>query len=147
MMRPLLVSVALFSVLGAAGAARADNLPPGELHSIAVGALATTAHLDVPTAERVQAVVERYRDPILAARIDSTTTLRQLNFVLRSEHPDDRRVKKLSEALIAHRARLEKLKEDRVRDIGKVLTAPQFGRLLVSWRTIERAIRKEARRS
>ena len=92
-------------------------------------------------------VVDRYRDSILAARIDSTTTLRELKLVLRDPKPDERRVKKLSEALIAHRARLHKLQDERVRDMGKVLTPAQFGRLLASWRAVDRAIQKEARRS
>jgi Spy/CpxP family protein refolding chaperone len=135
------------SLLVAAGVARADNLPAAEVHNIAVQALERSVQLDAPTAERVQSVVDRYRDSILAARIDSTTTLQQLKLVLRDPHPDDRRVKKLNEALIAHRARLTKLREERVHDMSKVLTPPQFGRLLVSWRAIDRAIRKEARRS
>jgi Spy/CpxP family protein refolding chaperone len=144
MMRRALIPIAL---LVATGVARADNLPASELHSIAVTALVNSVQLDTPTAERVQSVVDRYRDSILTARIDSTTTLHQLKLVLRDAHPDDRRVKKLNDALIAHRARLEKLKEERVHDMEKILTPPQFGRLLVSWRAIDRAIRKEARRS
>ncbi len=130
-----------------AGAARADSLPHAEMRTIAVNALVSTVHLDESTAERVQSVIDRYRDSMLAARIDSTTTMQELKLVLRTDKPDERRVKKLSDSLLAHRAQIHKLQTERLHDLSKVLTPAQFGRLLAEWRNVERTIRKEARRS
>jgi Spy/CpxP family protein refolding chaperone len=130
-----------------AGSANADRISHAEMRSIAVNALVNTVHLDEASAQRVQAVADRYYDSILSARIESTTTMRELSLLLRSPKPDERRVRKLSETVIAQRARLRKLQDERMHDMSKVLSSVQFGRLLTSWRAVERNIRKDARRS
>ena len=56
-------------------------------------------------------------------------------------------MRKLTDSVIAHRAQLRKLQDERMHDMSKVLSPAQFGRLLTSWRAVERNIRKEARRS
>lgn len=128
-----------------AGVAHADPLPRSQVRSLALTALVNTVQLDDAAAARVQAVVERYREPMESARIESTTTLHELRLVLRDEHPDERRIKKLAEALVTRRAEVNKLRAERLHDMSRVLTPSQFGRLLVSWRAVNRALQREAR--
>jgi hypothetical protein len=129
-----------------AGVANAGQLSRAQLHAVAVRALVDEAQLDPASAERVQSVVEEYRGRILTARIDSVTTLSELKRLVRTERPEPRRVQKLTSALLVHRAELQKQKDERTRAIAKVLTPLQFGRLLSSWRSVDRAIRNQVPR-
>ncbi|HZS39726.1 MAG TPA: periplasmic heavy metal sensor [Polyangia bacterium] len=134
--KPISLLFALAVSLSAAGA-RADAR-----RDVAIHALQQKAQLDPATAERVQQVVDRYHAQLAELRRADANALRELRLLLRDEHPDDKRVKKLSEQLLASRARLAKVKGDRLRDLGKVMTPSQFGRLLVSWRSVNHAIRR-----
>ena len=137
----------LLSVVLFAGVAHAGTVSKAQRHIIGVRALVNEAQLPPSSAERVQSVVEKFRDRIFAARIDSVTTLSELKRQLKSERPDPRRVEKLSAALLTHRAELQKQKDERTRAMAKVLTPIEFGRLLSTMSAVDRAIRTQLPRS
>ncbi len=130
--RTIPVIVALLS----GGVARADAN-----HDAAVQAIEQKAQLDGPSAERAQKIMERYRGPIGDLRRANRENIHELRALLRGERPDEKRVQKLEQQVFAARAKLTQLKAERMRELEKVLTPAELGRLLVAWTRVNRAIR------
>ncbi len=132
--------VIAIAVLGAtAQAARADQT--------VVQALQKRVALDAPSAERVQKVMDRYDGSIRDLRLQSSKSLHELRLLLRNETVDQKRVKRLADEVLANRVRMQKIQTERLHDVEKVLTPPQFGKLLVSWRAVNRTIRLERQKA
>ncbi len=137
MISRMVIAIAL---LGAsAQAARADRT--------VVKALEKRVAFDAPSAERVQQVMDRYDTPIRELRHQSSASLHELRLLLRNEEPDAKRLKRLADQVLANRTHMNKLQGDRLHEVEKVLTPSQFGKLLVSWRAVNRTIRLERQKA
>jgi hypothetical protein len=110
-------------------------------HDAAVQAIEQKAQLDGASAERAQKIMERYREPIGDLRRANRETIHELRALLRTERPDEKRVKKLEDQVFAARTKLQQLKAERMHELEKALTPAELGRLLVAWTRVNRAIR------
>lgn len=111
------------------------------LHDVGVRVLQQKAALDAASADKVQAVVDRYKPKLDPLRHEDLQIMRRLRGAT-----DDREAKKLTDKLLKNRQRLQSLKVDRLHDIGKLLTPTQLARLITSMPTIDRAVHREARK-
>jgi hypothetical protein len=121
------------------GAAKADPNPTVR-RQLAIEAVEHKADLDAATATRVEDVVERYREQLKTARNDRREAARELRLALRHQRSDDR-VRALEGRLAQATAAMRKCESERMRDLGNVLTPTQLGRLMISWRAINHALR------
>jgi Spy/CpxP family protein refolding chaperone len=132
------LAMSLLVCLG--GAARADWNPATRRH-VAIEAMEKRAHLDETKAARVEDVVERYVEPMKSARQERRDAMRELRGLLRSGQPSEPQLRRLEQNVAQSAARLHQLEADRMRDLGKVLTPAELGRLMVSWRAINYSLR------
>ena len=139
-MRPLPWVVAF--VLLAGGVARADHASVRQAH---VATMANELKLDDATAERAQAIVDRYNARMTPLRRSDGELVVALRTQLRLSAPEAARMKSLSGELVRNRARLQALRDDRLRELQKLLTPEQFSRLLLRWPSLTRQFRREAR--
>jgi Spy/CpxP family protein refolding chaperone len=116
-----------------------------KLRAAAVDALVEDVQLDPATAEKVQQVNDKYKKPIADLRRDDAQTLRDLRTLVGEKSTDGKKLKQLSERLTANRDKLTKLRGKRLDEMRKVTTPQQFARLLVSWRSVNRAVHREQR--
>lgn len=139
-MRPL----PLFVVMLLAGpVARADGSAMRQAH---VATLAAELRLDPPAAERVQSLVDKYKARMAPLERADVALVEQLHTMLLLSAPDAQRMKWASATLVKNRQKLQSLRDDRLRELQKMLTPDQFARLLVRWSTLTREFRREARR-
>jgi hypothetical protein len=141
------VTIPLILTLTAAGqsvfARELTDTERAQLRAAAVHALVDRVQLDRATAEKVQQVADRYHDRMHAAQQKDLTVLRDLRRELTLGQPDAKRVRRLSDSLVDGRARLEKLRAERLREMEKVMKPAEFAKLLVQWPTVNRALRQQ----
>ncbi len=135
-------SFLLFAVLLAGPVARADG-PVRQAH---VATLAAELHLDAPAAERVQSLLERYKERMAPLQRADVALVDQLHTLLLLSTPDAQRMRWASSTLVKNRQKLQSLRDDRLRDLQKMLAPEQFARLLVRWSALTREFHREARR-
>ncbi len=126
--------------LSIGGAARADWNPQTRRH-VAIEAMEKRARLDEAKATRAEDVVERYVEPLKAARQERRDATHELKQLLRAEKPNEVRIRKLEERVSQAASKLHQIESDRMRDLGKVLTPAELGRLMLSWREINHSLR------
>ena len=112
-------------------------------HDFAVATLVGKAHLDQASADKVQAIVEKFRDKIDPIRHQDRELVRALRVQLAGT-PNDKAVAKLADQLVKNRAKLRDLRADRLHAIEKALPPPVFARLLLAMPRIDRALQKHA---
>jgi hypothetical protein len=106
-------------------------------------ALMDKADLDAAAANRVEEVNDRFRPELRELRRERVRIARELRGQLRLG-AKEARLKTLDNELLDNTARLEAAHGQRMRELAKVLTPSQFGRLLMSWRAIQRSVRRGA---
>jgi hypothetical protein len=131
-------------VLLLAHTARADGTSLRRAH---ITTLATELHIDAPAAERVQSLLDKYKGRMAPLQRADSGLLEQLHTLLLLSTPDAQRMKWVSGALVKNRQKLQSLRDDRLRELQKMLTPEQFSRLLVRWSAMSNEFRREARRA
>lgn len=126
-------SIAMVMAISLGGASAFAQ--PNSMHEVGVRALEAKAALDAGSAEKVQAVVDRYKPKMDPLRKEDQRILKQLRGTV-----DDAQAKSLTSKLEKNRKKLRSLRADRLRDIEKLLTPAQFGRLVASMSRVDRAI-------
>jgi Spy/CpxP family protein refolding chaperone len=131
-------SMALVMTISLGGA---PAFAQSSLHAVGVHALETKAALDAASAEKVQAVVDRYKPKMDPLRQEDLRILHEIRGTV-----DDGQAKSLTAKLSKNRKKLASLKADRLNDIEKLLTPSQFARLLASMSRVDRAVHREAKK-
>jgi hypothetical protein len=124
--------------------ARADGAPLRQAH---VATLANELRIDAPLAERVQSLLDKYKQRMAPLQRADAALIEQLNTLLLLSAPDAPRMKWVSGTLVKNRQKLQALRDDRLHELQKMLTPEQFSRLLVRWSALTNQFRREARRA
>ncbi len=139
-MRPL----PLFAVLLLAGpVARADGASLRQAH---VATLAAELRLDAPAAERVQSLLDKYKERMAPLQRADAALVDQLHTLLVLSAPDGQRMRWAAGTLVKNRQKLQSLRDERLLELQKLLPPEPFARLLVRWSMLTRQFRREARR-
>jgi hypothetical protein len=145
-MRVLICALALAVTPAFAPSAAAQEVT-SQNRSFAVETLMQKARLDQPTADKVQAIVDKYRDKIDGLRHQDRELVRALRVHLATTTADrksDKALAKIADELLSNRKKLRDLRADRLRAIEKALPPPAFARLLVAMPRIDRALWKHS---
>jgi Spy/CpxP family protein refolding chaperone len=105
--------------------------------------LAEVLKPDAPTAVKLQEISEKYGDQLMALRDQASAAKRDLVKQLQSATPDQAAVTRLTEQLLNLGGRTNRLEEERMTAVKRVLTPVQFGRFLVAWPKINRQIQEK----
>jgi hypothetical protein len=134
--------LALFAVMLVGPLAWADAPPVRQTHLVT---LEHRLQLDADTAERIQSLIDKYNVKIAPLQRADVALLGQLRAQLALAVPDYARMQSLSGELVKNRQKLQALRDDRLRELQRLLAPDQFSRLLVRWPSLTRALRREAR--
>ena len=134
--------LALVAAMLVGSLARADAPPVRQAHLVT---LEHRLQLDADTAERMQSIIDKYNVRIAPLQRADVALLGQLRTQLALTVPDYARMKSLSGKLVENRQKLQALRDERLRELQKLLQPDQFSRLLVRWPSLTRALRREAR--
>jgi hypothetical protein len=105
--------------------------------------LAEVLKPDAPTAVKLQEISETYGDQLLVLRNQASAAKRDLVKQLQSPTPDQAAVTRLTEQVLNLSGRTNRLEEERMTAVKRVLTPVQFGRFLVAWPKINRQIQEK----
>lgn len=125
--------------------ARAGRAPT--LREAQITTLEQRLQLDGDTAGRMQSLIDKYNAKIAPLSRADVALLAQLRQQLALTLPDAQRLRSLSSELIKNRAKLQTLRDDRLREMQKLLAPDQLARLFVQWPYVTRELRHEARRA
>lgn len=105
--------------------------------------LAEVLKPDAPTAAKLQDISETYGDPVMQLHEQARTARRDLVKQLQNQTPDQAAVGRLTEQLQSLRSKANRLDEERMTAVRKVLTPIQFGRYMLAWPKINRQIQEK----
>jgi hypothetical protein len=124
-----------------AATAHADPQRALSRRDAAIQILEEKAQLDAQTAGHVQDVVDRFRPEIKSARDERRAALREIKLILRNEKPAQSRIRAAEQRLETTNAHLRALDQKRMDALKAVTTPEQLGRVILSWRSVNRALR------
>lgn len=105
--------------------------------------------LDERGATRVAPILDRAYDEIAGITTDSGEARRELKMIVMVQPPDDGRMNRLIDRLLANKAKIESIEMNMFAEVRKVLTASQVARLVVVLpeinHQIQQAIKNAAR--
>lgn len=104
--------------------------------------LAEVLKPDAATAAKLQEISEKYGDQVMVLHDQAGAARRDLVKQLQSPTPDQAAVTRLTEQLLSLTGRTNRLEEERMTAVKRVLTPVQFGRFLVAWPKINRQIQE-----
>ena len=103
--------------------------------------------LDEAGAGRLFTVLGKYDDLILPLKVEVGQARREIKQLIDSGKWDDAAAGKLIERILAARAQIARLEEQRSAEVRKVLTTRQFAILVVELPEIERDIERQIRKA
>ncbi len=109
--------------------------------------LADVLKPDAPTATKLQEISEKYGDPVMQLHEQARTARRDLVKQLQNPAPDQAAVGRLTEQLLGLRGKFNRLEEERMTAVRKVLTPVQFARYMLAWPKINRQIQEKIYRA
>jgi Spy/CpxP family protein refolding chaperone len=87
--------------------------------------------LDEATSARVFPILSRYDEREMAVAAERQAIMHDLREATEAPHPDDARLTATLNKLLANRAKLRALHDDRIKDVRKVLTPVQQAKLVL----------------
>jgi hypothetical protein len=108
-----------------------------------VDRLVRILRLDPPTAARFAEVVKRYDDQNAAIMAENQPLRRELKQLLDAGRPDDAGILSLTDRILANRARMKKLEDERAAELRRVLKPADYGRLILVFPQVNRQVRAE----
>lgn len=161
MLRNLRTTI-LMLCLAVAGAAFAQKPGPGpapggdnkirakvqeRVRALRVARLIERLDLDEAGVAKLMPILDRAYDEIGALAKDAGDARRELMALVAADKPDEARINKLVDKLIAAKQKMDKIGDDMIRDMRKVLTPVQAGKLVVALPEINRQIQQQIRRA
>jgi uncharacterized protein YicC (UPF0701 family) len=144
---------ALAALLLLAGIARADDAEAQrtkfrvQVRTQIEQALATAAGLDPAATARVAAVIDRIDDHVAQLQRDNHAAYLELKQLLEQPQPDPNAVNRLIDRITANRAGVLHAEEDRTREVRRLLTPVQYGKIVIAYPMVNRQIRAHIRRA
>jgi Spy/CpxP family protein refolding chaperone len=129
-----------------ASAAVADSKKPGELRKEVLERMRAQRawriveelKLDETTSARLFPILSRYDEQEMALATERRDITRELQALLAAPHPDDARITAAVNRMLANRTKRHAFKDERVRELRKVLTPVQQGKLVLLLPRLER---------
>lgn len=109
--------------------------------------LAEVLRPDATPLPKVLEIAEQYEDKVIAARTDLRTRRKELDTLLAAVPLSEPAIAKATDAVLAHRARLQQIDEERISALRKVLSPSQFARVMLAWPRINRQIQEQIYRA
>ena len=103
--------------------------------------------LDAPTAARFDQVTKAIDDQIAGVQADNRRAHHELKLLLDSGRADEASVARLSDRILANRAKVRQLEDSRLIETRKVLKPVDFARLLVVFPQINKQIHEQIMRA
>ena len=94
--------------------------------------------LDEATSARLFPILSKYDEKEMALAGERREIARGIKAEIESPHPDDARITKAIDQLLANRARRDALRDEQIKEIRKVLTPVQQGKLALLLPRLER---------
>ncbi len=94
--------------------------------------------LDEATSARLFPILSRYDEHEMAVAAERQAIMHDLREATEAPHPDDARLTATLNKLLANRAKLRALHDDRIKDVRKVLTPVQQAKLVLLLPRLER---------
>jgi Spy/CpxP family protein refolding chaperone len=94
--------------------------------------------LDEATSARLFPILSKYDEKEMALAGERREIVRGLKTEIESAHPDDARITKAIDQLLANRARRVALRDEQIKEVRKVLTPVQQGKLALLMPRLER---------
>src|SRR5579872_914000 len=101
-----------------------------QVRGMAIRRTAQMLGLDAAASGRLGTVVVRYDDQIYALRRENMKARRELVQLVKAGQPADARINQLVDQLTAGRVRIVHLAEERAKEVRRLLTPLQFGKLI-----------------
>lgn len=129
-----------------AAAAAVDSKKPGELrkevlermHALRAWRIVEELKLDEAASARLFPILAKYDEQEMALATERRDITRELNALLAAPNPDDARVTAAVNRLLANRSKRHAFKDERLRELRKVLTPVQQAKLVLLLPRLER---------
>lgn len=135
MLRHVIILVVL--ALGATHAhARANDENKRErvrekVRTIVAARIVEVLDLDEKTSTKLFPVLNKYQDQIADVQKDNGKARRELKQLLDGGKADDKAIDKLTDRMLANKAKIAKLEEEMFKEVRKILTPTQSAKLVV----------------
>ncbi|MDB4967360.1 MAG: hypothetical protein JWN44_3049 [Myxococcales bacterium] len=112
-----------------------------QIADYALGQLTQELGLDAAAAAKVREISERYEQQIAGVHREVGLALRELKAQLAATPPNDARLQQLADTIVGDRQKVQALEAQRTAEYRRVMSPPQFAKLIVAWPQINRQIR------
>jgi Spy/CpxP family protein refolding chaperone len=151
MLRRICVVLSLLGSLAAVahagpGQAKRDEIRE-KIRALRIARLIQVLDLDERGAARLTPIVDRGYDQIAAIAKDSGAARRELRLLVVAHPPDDVKINRLVDRLLANKARVEAVESSMLADMRRVLSPVQVARLVVVLPEINHQIQQQIRRA
>ena len=103
--------------------------------------------LDEATAARLFPVLNRFDDQLEPIVRDMGEARREMRAQLESGKPDNAKLNKLIDRVVAGREKMQKIEHERLREVRKVLSPAQMARIVVVLPEVDRFVQREIKRA
>jgi len=149
-----IIARALAVLLLVGGAARADDAAEGQRAKFRLQVrtqieqrLAAAAGLDPATTARLAQIVDRSDEHVAQLQRDQRDAYRELKQLLEQPQPDPNAANRLIDRISANRSAVMRAEEDRTREVRKLLTPIQYGKIVIAYPIVNRQIRAGIRKA
>ena len=105
--------------------------------------LTAILQLDAPTAARFQQVLDRYDAQIVELQKDAAQAHRELKQHMDGGGTDAATINRLADRMLDDHSRVQRLETDRSREVRGVLSAQQYGRLMIVYPDVVKGIKQQ----
>ncbi len=117
------------------------------IRALRIARIIEALDLDEPGAARLAPILDRAYDDIAVVAKDSGEARRELRMLVTVQPPDDARMNRLIDRLLANKQKVDALENGMIVQLRKVLTPTQVGRLVVVLPEINHQIQQQIRKA
>jgi Spy/CpxP family protein refolding chaperone len=118
-----------------------------KIRALRIARVIEALDLDEQGAARLAPILDRAYDDIAAVAKDSGEARRELRVLVLAQPPDDARMNRLIDRLLANKQKIDALESGIIVQVRKVLTPAQVGRLVVVLPEINHQIQQQIRKA
>ena len=150
MVRPLICLLVLAVPAAALGRPDDDAMRAkvrDRVRALRTARLIELIDLDEASAARLFTVLNRYDDQLEPVLRDMGEARREMRAQIESGKPDAAKLNKLVDRVIAGREKMQKIENERLREIRKVMTPVQMARIVVVLPQVDQFIQRQLKRA
>ena len=149
MLRALILCLAI--ALPASALAKPDDATRAKVRervrTMRTAKLIEMLDLDEATAAKLFPVLNRFDDQLEPLMRDTGEARREMRAQIESGKPDVAKLNKLIDRSIANREKTQKIENDRIREVRKVLTPVQMAKIVVVLPEVDRFVQNQIRKA